>query len=41
MDLLGKKPHPLAVGCPERREQLLEGAEEYGMVEILPEEGGE
>lgn len=24
--------------CPERIEQLFEGAEKYGMVEIVPEE---
>lgn len=26
------------VPCPERKEQLFEGAEKYGMVEIVPEE---
>lgn len=36
-----EKPHLLAVGYPKRREQLLEGAKKCGMVEIVPEEGGE
>lgn len=28
------------LNCSERKEQLFEGAEKYGMVEIVPEEEG-
>lgn len=38
-----KKTPPFCHGLPreKRREQLLEGAKEYRMVEAVPEEGGE
>lgn len=37
-----KKKHNLfaLLNCSERKEQLFEGDEKYGMVEIVPEEAG-
>lgn len=40
MYLLRKKTLFAVVHCPERKQQLFEGAEKYEMVEMVPEEAG-